>query len=91
MQGKSIDKVKGLLKVFNPHIPQDSIIEQDNVIILKHYHKKEFFQKLNFGVNMIILPQYDELDEEELGLLKKYNITTISLDLSSPMIIKKMH
>lgn len=91
MQGKSIDKVEGLLKVFNPHIPQDSVIEQDNVIILKHYHKKEFFQKLNLGVNMIILPQYDELDEEELNLLKKYDITTISLDLSSPMIIKKMH
>lgn len=91
LQGKSSDKVEGLLKVFNPHTPQDSIIESDNVIILKKYHKKEFFQKLDSHVSMVILPQYDELDDKEIEILKNHNITTISLNLSSPMIINKMH
>ena len=38
----------------------------------------------------MILTQFLELSKEEMEKIKKYDIPVISIDLNSPMIIKKM-
>ena len=83
-------KIQGLLKVFNPNVPNDAKFNEGEVIILKEYHKKEFFSKLEFPISFLILTQFSELSEEEMEKIKKYDIPVISIDLNSPMIIKKM-
>lgn len=83
--------IKGTLKVFNPNTPQDSIINPDDIIILKKYHKEEFFKKLNSNIKLLILTQYSDLEEKELDILRIHGITIVSLNISSPMIIKKIH
>lgn len=84
-------KIRGVLKVFNPNVPQDAVFGENDVIILKSYHREEFFSKLKFPVKLIILTQFNSLLEDEIKIIKNYDIPVLSLDLNAPMIIKKMH
>lgn len=82
--------IKGNLKVFNPNVPKDFDFTKDEVIVVKEYHKDEFFKKLHFPLPLIILPQFHNLTKEEKSIIEKYDITVISVELNAPMIIKKM-